>query len=289
MHFISYTHQHQPTCGVVVDEQVVNIPSLDPSLSHCLRSLISTFGDQLASHIQSLLKTSSHQLLTPLSEISYLPPIPDPQKLLCVGLNYTDHAKEGNFPIPEHPVFFSRFNHTLVGHNQALIRPKASEKLDYEGELAIIIGKKAHHLTKENATDAVFGYSIFHDATLRDFQVRTPQWTLGKNFDKTGGFGPSIVTKDKLPSAAKGLAIKTVVNGQTVQDSTIDAFIFDVPTLLVALTEVMTLEPGDVIITGTPAGVGFAKKPPLWLKPGDRCEISIEGIGTLVNTVEDER
>lgn len=206
-------------------------------------------------------------------------------RVICVGLNYSDHAKEGNMPIPEHPVFFIRFLSSFVAHNEAIVVPKVSEKLDYEAELVIVIGKKARHLTKENALDCVYGYTAANDGSVRDYQKRTHQWTLGKSFDKSASIGPEIVPASKLPAGAKGLKVQTRLNGELMQDGNTSDMIFDVPTLLVALTEVMTLVPGDCILTGTPAGVGFARNPHVWMKPGDVAEITIEGIPTLKNTV----
>lgn len=221
-------------------------------------------------------------------KIDILPPVQQPGKILCIGLNYKEHAKEGGFPIPEYPVVFVRFPSSMVGHNAPLVRPQASTKFDYEGELAAIIGKRGRHIPKDKALDHVAGYSIFNDGSIRDYQMKGTQWTMGKNFDATGAFGPTLVTADELPPGANGLRLQTRLNGQVIQDSSTDDMIFDVATLVSTLSEVLTLEPGDVIITGTPQGVGFARKPPLWMKAGDVCEIEIERIGVLRNAVVDE-
>lgn len=285
MRLLTFNKNGVPTIGLRRGNEVIDLSIAAPHLPYTMPALLHVL-DEVAPILSTKLPTDA---LLPLEAIDFLPPVPYPQKILCVGLNYRDHAAEGGKPVPDYPVFFSRFSHTLVGHNHALIRPKASDKFDYEGELAVIIGKKAHHLTKENALEAVAGYSIFHDGSIRDFQVRTPQWTLGKNFDATGGFGPEIVTRDELPEGAHGLSLVTKLNNEVLQNGNTADCVFDVATLLVTLTEVMTLVPGDVIITGTPAGVGFARNPRKFMKAGDVCEITIEGIGTLRNTVTDEK
>jgi 2-keto-4-pentenoate hydratase/2-oxohepta-3-ene-1,7-dioic acid hydratase in catechol pathway len=192
-------------------------------------------------------------------------------------------------PIPDYPVIFTRFQSTLVGHGGAIVRPRCSHELDYEAELAVVIGSRVRHATPSSALDAVAGYSIFNDASVRDYQMRTSQFTMGKNFDRTGGFGPVLVTPDELPPGASGIKLELRLNGKIMQSTLTDDMIFPVGTLITILSEVMTLEPGDVIITGTPSGVGKARKPSVFLTPGDTCEVEIEGIGILRNTVEEER
>jgi acylpyruvate hydrolase len=226
--------------------------------------------------------------LVPVAGASYLPPITNPNKILCCGLNYRDHAAEVGAAIPDYPIIFTRFTTTLVGHGEPMVRPKASVQYDYEAELAVIIGKAGRHVSKANALDIVAGYSCFNDGSLRDYQFKAPQWTMGKNFDASGGFGPEIVTADELPAGGNGLAIKCRVNGETLQDSNTNQHIFDVPTVIETLTEAITLEPGDVIIMGTPPGVAAARDPQPWMKGGDVCEIEIEGIGVLSNPIVDE-
>lgn len=209
-------------------------------------------------------------------------------KIICVGLNYTDHAKEGNQPIPEFPVFFIRYFSSFAAHGEKLIAPRASTRYDYEAELAIVIGKTTRDVAKEQALSHVFGYTAAMDGTMRDYQKRTPQWTLGKNFDKSGALGPEIVSAGELPPGASGLRVQARVNGELMQNGNTADMIFDVATLVSTLSTCMTLSPGDIILTGTPAGVGFARTPPVYLKPGDTVEVSIEGIGTLKNTVAAE-
>ncbi len=216
----------------------------------------------------------------------YLTPIPSPGKILCIGLNYRKHAEETGSPIPQYPVVFTRFNNTLVPHNGKMLSTTHSEQYDWEAELAVIIAKKCRNVPKEKALQVIGGYACFNDGSIRDWQRKSGgQFTLGKNFDGTGGFGPDIVTSDELPKGGAPLRIMTRVNGEVMQDSNTDDLIFDVPTLIHELTKVMTLEPGDVIITGTPSGVAMARKPQNWLKPGDVCEVEIEKIGVLRNPI----
>jgi 2-keto-4-pentenoate hydratase/2-oxohepta-3-ene-1,7-dioic acid hydratase in catechol pathway len=223
-----------------------------------------------------------------MASVTMLPLIPNPRKIVCMGLNYADHAKEGGNARPEYPSFFLRGNSSMVGHNQAIVRPKASTQLDYEAELAVIIGKQVRHLTAENALDCIAGYSCFNDGSIRNYQRKSSQWTIGKNFDCTGPFGPCLVTPDELPPGAAGLRIQSRLNGKVMQDANTDVFLWNVVEALRIITECMTLEPGDVIITGTPAGVGYARTPPVWMAPGDICEIEVEGVGILSNPIVDE-
>ena len=223
-----------------------------------------------------------------LKEISFKVPIERPGKIVCMGLNYADHAKEGGNARPEYPSFFMRGPSSMTAHLSPIIRPKVSDKLDYEAELTFIVGKKARHLTLENALDCVAGYSIFNDGSIRDYQRKTTQWTIGKNFDQTGAFGPWLVTPDELPLGCDGLNIQSRLNGQVMQNANTKDFLWGVAETIVLISECMTLEPGDVVITGTPAGVGYARTPPVFMKPGDICEIEIESIGVLRNTIADE-
>ncbi|TAJ25530.1 MAG: FAA hydrolase family protein [Reyranella sp.] len=216
----------------------------------------------------------------------YLTPVPSPGKILCIGLNYRKHAEETGSPIPQYPLVFTRFNNTLVPHNGKMLSTTHSEQYDWEAELAVVIAKKSRNVPKEKALSVIGGYAVFNDGSIRDWQRKSGgQFTLGKNFDGTGGFGPDIVTPDELPPGGAPLRIMTRVNGVTMQDSNTDDLIFDVPTLIHELSKVMTLDPGDVIITGTPSGVAMARTPPNWLKPGDVCEVEIEKIGVLRNPI----
>jgi 2-keto-4-pentenoate hydratase/2-oxohepta-3-ene-1,7-dioic acid hydratase in catechol pathway len=223
-----------------------------------------------------------------LNEISFNAPIDRPGKIICMGLNYADHAKEGGNARPEYPSFFMRGPSSLTSHRSPLIRPKVSDKLDYEAELAFVVGKTIRNATLENALDCVAGYSVFNDGSIRDYQRKTTQWTIGKNFDKTGAFGPWLVTPDELPPGCVGLNIQSRLNGQVMQNANTKDFLWGVAETIVLISECMTLEPGDLVITGTPAGVGYARTPPVFMKPGDICEIEIESIGVLSNSIADE-
>ena len=217
-------------------------------------------------------------------QVELLPPVPRPGKVICIGLNYRAHAVEGGNAIPDYPAVFLRGPTSLVGPAGSIILPECSDKLDFEAELAVVIGKTATNV-RENPLDYVAGFCCFNDATIRDYQRKTSQWTVGKNFDQTGGFSGDLVTPDELPAGASGLRIVSRLNGEIMQDSNTADLIFDVATLVKTLSEAMTLEPGDVIATGTPSGVGYARKPPVFMREGDRIEVEIEQIGTLTNTV----
>lgn len=223
----------------------------------------------------------------PLAEVTLLQPVLHPGKIICIGLNYVDHAKEGGNPIPDYPAIFLRVTTSLIGPGQPILRPPVSDKLDYEAELAIVIGRPALRVREADALAHVAGYACFNDGSLRDYQRKSSQWGMGKNFDATGAFGPEIVTPDELPEGAHGLRIATRLNGQVLQDGNTRDMIFSVARTIEIVSEVMTLEPGDVIITGTPAGVGYPRKPPIFMRPGDTCEIEIEGIGVLSNPIAD--
>jgi 2-keto-4-pentenoate hydratase/2-oxohepta-3-ene-1,7-dioic acid hydratase in catechol pathway len=224
----------------------------------------------------------------PVAGLQRLMPIARPGKIICIGLNYALHAKEGGNPIPDYPAVFLRTQTSLVGPDAPMLRPACSSKLDYEAELAIVIGTHARNVAEDRALDHVGAYTLFNDGSVRDYQRKSTQWTMGKNFDATGAFGPELVTPDELPPGAAPLRITARVDGQTVQDSTTSDMIFSVARCIAILSEVMTLEPGDVIATGTPSGVGYARKPPLFLAPGMAVEIEVEGIGVLRNSVADD-
>ncbi|TGT54070.1 FAA hydrolase family protein [Mesorhizobium sp. M00.F.Ca.ET.170.01.1.1] len=220
--------------------------------------------------------------------LEVLPPLRTPPKIVCVGLNYSDHTAESGYKQPEYPTFFPRFTSSLMGHDMPMVRPSISDTLDFEGELAVVVGTGGRHIKKADALSHVLGYSVFNDGSVREYQFKSPQWTIGKNFDATGAFGPDLVTADELPEGASGLRIETRLNGEVVQSASTDQLIFDVATLISTLSEAVTLEVGDVIVTGTPSGIGHARNPKLYMRPGDVCEVEIEGIGLLRNRIVDE-
>ena len=211
-------------------------------------------------------------------------PIPSPGKIICIGLNYRDHAAESKMALPEVPTVFAKFGNTVTGHLHPIVLPKNSVKPDYEAEFAVVIGQGGRHIPEAAWRDHVFGYTIVNDVSARDFQMATSQWTMGKTFDTFAPMGPVIVTADEIEDP-HNLAISLTLNGEVMQSSNTSNLIFGVPQLIAFLSSVMTLAPGDIISTGTPAGVGFARKPPRWLLPGDVAAVEVEGIGRLVNPV----
>lgn len=220
------------------------------------------------------------------ASLTFLPPLVRAPKIICLGLNYKDHAAESGLAIPEFPTVFARFNTSLLGHGQPMIKPSFSDQLDYEAELVAVIGKGGQDISEDAALDHVVAYSVFNDGSVRDYQLKTPQWTVGKNFDDTGAFGPWLVTPDELPEGASGLKIEARLNGQIVQSSNTEQMIFDVRRTIALLSRCFTLEAGDVLVMGTPSGVGLARSPQLFMKDGDVIEIEIEKIGLLVNPIK---
>jgi 2-keto-4-pentenoate hydratase/2-oxohepta-3-ene-1,7-dioic acid hydratase in catechol pathway len=219
-----------------------------------------------------------------LDQIQFDPVIPNPGKVLCVGLNYEEHRAETGRPKSENPSIFTRFADTQIGHLQPIIKPKLSDKVDYECELALIIGKGGRYITEANAYDHIAGYSCYNDVSIRDFQNHTSQWTPGKNFPASGPFGPYLVTRDEMGDLP-GKKIQTRIGGERLQHADFDQMIFPVPRIIEYVTRFTTLAPGDVIITGTPGGVGFRRDPPRWMKAGETVEVEIDGIGILKNPI----
>jgi len=286
MKITTFIQDGKPRLGLVEGDSVIDLhaayPAIPPDLRMALR-----LDANLAAAAQ--LASASGALRLSLSDLTFAPAIPEPGKIVCLGLNYFDHAKEGGREKPDYPWFFLRTASSLIGHGAPGIVPKASKRLDYEAELAVVIGRRVpRHVSQASALEYVFGYTCFNDMSVRDYQKRTPQWTIGKIFDGTGAFGPVIVTADSLPPSARGLGIQCLLNGETMQDANTRDMIWSVPETISLLSEVLTLEPGDVIVMGTPAGVGQARTPPVWMKAGDRVEVRIEGIPSLVNTLLDE-
>lgn len=221
-----------------------------------------------------------------IDDLTFLPPLIKAPKILCLGLNYKDHAAEGGFQVPEFPTVFGRFNSSLIGHGAPIIKPPCSDQLDYEAEMVAVVGKGGKNIAKDDALSHIVAYSVFNDGSIRDYQLKTPQWTVGKNFDDTGAFGPWLVTADELPAGGAGLKIETRLNGQTVQSANTSDMVFDVVDTVALLSTCFTLEAGDVLVMGTPSGIGLARKPPLFMKDGDVCEVEIEKIGLLVNPIK---
>ena len=223
------------------------------------------------------------------SGVKLLAPVLAPSKAIAVGLNYVDHAAESPYKdAPKYPVLFHRFASSWVAHDEPLVKPKVSDHFDYEAEVAVVIGTAGRYIAKDKALGHVAGYSLFNDGSIRDYQFKSHQWMIGKNFDATASFGPDLVTADELPAGAVGLRIQCRLNGEVLQDANTKDMIFDVATLVATCSEIFRLEPGDVIISGTPAGVGFARKPPIFMKQGDIVEVEVDKIGVLRNTIRNE-
>ncbi|MDR3466227.1 MAG: fumarylacetoacetate hydrolase family protein [Xanthobacteraceae bacterium] len=220
----------------------------------------------------------------PLTAITFAPVIPDPDKIICVGLNYRDHVAETGRTVTEHPALFARYPASQVGHLQPLVKPKVSDAFDYEGELAVIIGTGGRYIAAARALDHVAGYACYNEGSIRDWQRHTTQFLAGKSFAQSGSFGPWMVTADEIPDPS-ALTLETRLNGTAVQHTTTDLLITPVPGLIAYISTIMPLVPGDVIVTGTPGGVGFKRTPPLWMRPGDTVEVEISGIGVLRNSV----
>ena len=287
MRFVSFRKDGNDKLGVRTDAGLVDLSIADKKIPTDLKELI-TQGKGALQRAGRAAKNASPRAIVK-GRVSYLTPVQNAGKIFCIGLNYKDHAAEGGFKSPTYPVVFTRFATSFVAHNQALIRPKASRHYDYEAELVAVIGKRARNIKKSEALDYVAGYSVANEGSIRDYQMKASQWTIGKNFDRKGSIGPDFVTADELPAGAKGLNIQCRLNGKVLQNSNTREMIFDTKTLIYEIAKAITLEPGDIILTGTPAGVGFVRKPPIYLKKGDKCEIEIENIGVLSNPVRNEK
>jgi 2-keto-4-pentenoate hydratase/2-oxohepta-3-ene-1,7-dioic acid hydratase in catechol pathway len=270
-----------PTWGLVDGETIKDVGAVLGSRYPTVKSVI--VADAFAEVATAATKARSY----PLADITWLPVIPDPDKILCIGLNYETHRKETGRSEVENPTVFTRFANSQTGHLSPIIRPRVSHDLDFEGELAVIIGKPGRYIPRGDALQHVAGYACYNDGSVRDFQRHTHQFTPGKNFPGTGAFGPWMMTADEFKFRGSQ-RLQTRVNGQVVQEATFDQMIFDVPRMIEYCSTFTRLEPGDVIATGTPGGVGAKRTPPLWLKPGDTVEVEIDGLGILRNGVADE-
>jgi 2-keto-4-pentenoate hydratase/2-oxohepta-3-ene-1,7-dioic acid hydratase in catechol pathway len=285
MRLLRFEHEGHAATGVRIGDEVVPVAALGGFPEDTTQILAG--GAAMAAKLAAAAAacTTRHKL----ASLKLLMPVERPGKVICIGLNYALHAKEGGNPIPDYPAVFLRVQSSLVGPDAPMLRPGCSTKLDYEAELAIVIGSTARCVSEADALRHVGAYSLFNDGSVRDYQRKSTQWTMGKNFDATGAFGPELVTPDEVPAGAAPLRITARVDGMTVQDSTTGDMIFSVARCIAILSEVMTLEPGDVIATGTPSGVGYARKPdPLFLAPGMTVEIEVEGVGVLRNTIADD-
>ncbi|MBK6471622.1 MAG: fumarylacetoacetate hydrolase family protein [Betaproteobacteria bacterium] len=284
MKFVSYSAPGGPGWGLLTSRGVVPSAQLGAAAPATLQGAIEALV-QAPTLAHAFAERAVGQPALPLAGLKLLPVLPRPGKIVCLGVNYHDHAKEGGNAVADYPALFLRCATSLLAHGAPLRVPATSGKLDFEAELALVIGAPARHVAEADALRHVFGYACFNDATLRDYQRKTTQWTIGKNFDSTGGFGPCLVTADELPPGCTGLHIESRLNGRVMQSATTSDMVFGVARTIALLSEAMTLETGDVVVMGTPAGVGYARTPPVWMQAGDTIEIQIECVGLLSNPV----
>ena len=282
MKLASFCIEDRPTFGVLIDGGLLDLGARLPDLQGGLRGLLESPEFE---RLPARLANSRPDVA--IDDVRFLPLIPNPDKVLCVGINYVPHVQETGRDLPEKPVIFCRFSGSQTGHEQPLIRPRVSSKFDYEGELAVVIGRRARHVSTENAMEVIAGYTCFNDGSVRDWQRHSPQFTPGKNFARSGSMGPWLVTRDEV-SDPSALSLETRVNGEIRQSASLADLIFSIPELIAYCSTFAELLPGDVIATGTPGGVGFARTPPVWLNQGDIVEVDIPGIGLLRNVVVDE-
>ncbi|MFU2015775.1 fumarylacetoacetate hydrolase family protein [Peribacillus butanolivorans] len=286
MKIASFSVKSDHHIGIVQDGQIISLTALGPDdFPACMKTFIER-GSELRKRAEQLIEQRGNDdAKFSLSEVKFLPPIAQPEKIICVGLNYINHCKETGMEPPASPVIFSKYANAIVGHNDVIEIPINSKEVDFEAELAIVIGKKAKNVSEEEANDYVFGYTIMNDISARDLQFQDGQWSRGKTADTFAPIGPVVVTHDEVGDPHE-LAISLELNGEMMQDSNTSNLIFTVPQIISFLSQSMTLKPGDLIATGTPPGVGMGRNPKVWLKNGDRMNVNIERIGTLSNHVK---
>jgi 2-keto-4-pentenoate hydratase/2-oxohepta-3-ene-1,7-dioic acid hydratase in catechol pathway len=285
MKLVTFVHNGSPRIGALVtnggQERVVDFQRADASLPTDMLTFLKG-GEAVRSAAQKAITTATETL--PLSAVKLLAPIPRPGKIICIGLNYSDHAAETGQPLPAYPIVFAKYANTVIATGEPIVLPRVTNEVDYEAELGFVIGKTARYVAAAQALDYVAGYLPINDVSARDYQTRISQWTMGKTFDTFAPMGPALVTADEITNAGN-LKISLTINGEVLQDSNTNKLIFGIAQLVESLSEVMTLEPGDVVSTGTPPGVGMARNPKRYLRPGDVVNITIEGLGTLSNPV----
>jgi 2-keto-4-pentenoate hydratase/2-oxohepta-3-ene-1,7-dioic acid hydratase in catechol pathway len=271
-----------PTYGLVLDGGLLDLGARLGNLCPDLRSLLAD-----PEGLPSAERFTGHQPDHSIDDVAFLPVIPDPAKIICVGLNYEDHRLEAGLPLTSNPALFLRTPDSQIGHRTPILRPKESTSLDYEAELAVVIGRGGRRIPEEQVLEHVAGYACYNDGSVRDYQRHTQQYTAGKNFPHTGAFGPWMVTADDVPDPS-ALTVTCRLNGEVMQNATTEQLLFSIPELIAYISTVTALAPGDVIVTGTPAGVGSRRDPQLWMKPGDVVEVEIDRIGVLSNPIADE-
>ena len=282
MRLLTFASNGGSRFGVEVPHGIIDVNAADPQLPASLLEYLQA-ADTFAPRLAALAAAPPAQHFAP-AGAARLAPVQTPQKIICIGLNYRDHAAEVGLPVPEFVTAFAKYANGLIGDGAAIELPRQSEQVDYEAELVIVIGKRAKHVAAERAYEYVAGYTIMNDVSVRDYQTRTPQWMLGKTFDTHAPLGPVIVTADEIPDP-QTLGIRCSIDGELLQSSNTANLIFTVPFLIAELSSIMTLEPGDLIATGTPAGVGTSRRPKRWMRAGERVRVEIDTIGALENPI----
>lgn len=290
MRLVTFLAQGEMRLGALQVQQgqamIVDLNRAEPRLPASMLEFLAA-GEPAVSLAADVLQSAPATARHELKAVALKAVIPNPSKIICIGLNYRDHAAETHQPLPEVPVVFAKYENTLIGSGEAIVLPRVTQRVDYEAELAVVMGKRGHYISEAEAMLYVAGYTAFNDISARDYQMRTSQWTIGKTFDTFAPIGPALVTTDEIADP-HALAIRLSIDGEVLQNSNTGELIFSIPQLISYLSSVMTLEPGDVIATGTPAGVGFTRQPPRFLRPGETVRVEIEGIGTLDNPVREE-
>ena len=281
MRLCTYLRDGEPRLGAARGERIADLCAADPALPGTMLELLQG-GDEALERARRALEHADARHETARENLTLLPPVPNPSKIACIGLNYRDHAAEVKMELPQHVTVFAKWPNTLIGDGAPIVIPSLSHRVDYEAELAFVIGKRAHAVAEDEADAHIAGYTCFNDVSVRDYQMRTSQWTLGKVFDTHGPCGPFLVTRDEVPDP-QNLRIRCSIGEEVLQDSSTSQMVFGVRRLLAELSAVMTLEPGDIVATGTPAGVGTSRTPKRWIRAGERVRVEIEGLGVLEN------
>ncbi|HWT05347.1 MAG TPA: fumarylacetoacetate hydrolase family protein [Xanthomonadales bacterium] len=284
MRLCTFRSSGEPLLGADTPRGIVDLRAVDPQLPPTLRALLAAGTGALA-QARRAIESARDEHVVARAAVTLLPPIADPSKIVCIGLNYRDHAAEVKLELPQHVTVFAKWPNTLIGDGAPIVIPAESHRVDYEAELAFVIGTRARHVAESDAYSVIAGYTCFNDVSVRDYQMRTSQWTLGKVFDTHGPCGPVLVTRDEIPDP-HALRIRCSIDGEMLQDSSTAQLVFGIPRLVAELSAVMTLEPGDIVATGTPAGVGTSRTPKRWIRAGERVRVEIEGIGALENPAE---
>ncbi len=289
MRLVTFSYHEQNRLGALVAQgsqgSVLDLNRAQPNIPSDMLAFLQA-GDSAMALAKSAVASCAATDLLPLSQVTLQAPVPRPGKIICVGHNYHDHT--GGIPNPEVPTFFAKYGNVVIGPHQPVVVTRASDKVDYEGELAVVIGKRCKYVSQANALQVIAGYTIFNDITARDYKTQSTQWTLRKSLDTFGPMGPALVTRDEIPDPGN-LDLLLTVNGEERQHSNTCHLIFSIPSLIADLTEALTLEPGDLISTGTPSGTGASRKPPVWLRPGDEVRVRIDKIGELISPIAAEQ